>query len=296
MLTLGVPQAVLGLGSNLGARRALFSCARELLLGDARLSLEKSSSLYHTPPLGPPQPDYLNAALLVSFRGDARELLSHCQRVEQLLLRQRRERWGARTLDIDILHWSDGPVCEPGLTIPHPGLTQRAFALAPLLDVLPELTSTFGPQLAALGGAPPISEEFGVPAVRTPSAARSRRELLTWPCLELAELVSAFGTALCASAPSEGRASAVRRFVSPAGPLELALATIEQAVRDALASGFAACQLAITDVSEGTLAGIMIGSETGRALRLPALGFRLESDPSGQRVRVWWTEPSALWP
>src|SRR5690606_36674781 len=60
------------------------------------------------------------------------------------------ERWGGRTIDLDLLWWEGGAVSEPGLTVPHPGLCNRAFALAPLLDVAPELEPSLGPRLAAL--------------------------------------------------------------------------------------------------------------------------------------------------
>ena len=287
-----MPQAVLGLGSNLGARRALFSCARTLLAGDGRLQLLASSPLYHTPPLGPPQPDYLNAALLVHWGGGAGELLAHCQQVELLLRRQRSERWGARTLDVDILHWSGGPISEGGLTVPHPGLLQRSFALGPLLDVLPALSAQLSPQLAALGGAPPHSEPFAPPVTRSAGA------LLTWCTDELPELVSAFGSALCASldAPPPGdlgrsweppAASAVLAFECPDWPLQLTLAGVQQAVRAACGAGFGPQQLAVTDVSEGTLAGIMIGSENVARRSLPELSFLLENGPAGRWLRVW---------
>lgn len=274
-------QAVLGLGSNLGARRALFWCARTLLAGDAKLQLLDSSPLYHTPPLGPPQPDYLNAALLVDWNGGARELLAHCQQVELLLRRQRSERWGARTLDIDILHWDGGPISEDGLTVPHPGLLQRSFALGPLLDVLPALTPQLGPVLAALGGAPPHSEPF------TPPVTQTAEQLLTWCSPELPELVSAFGSALCASVGAPRPASTVRPFACPHQPLERAMAGVQEAVGAAFEAGFSPQQLAVTDVSEGTLAGIMIGSENAACRSLPELGFLLENGPAGRRLRVW---------
>lgn len=286
-----MPQAVLGLGSNLGARRALFACARELTAAEPRLTLLASSPLYHTPPLGPPQPDYLNAALLVDWQGEARELLAHTQRIELLLRRQRNQRWGARTLDIDLLHWSEGALAEEGLTIPHPGLCERAFALAPLLDVLPALAAELAPQLAALGGSPEVSEPF-VPlfAVVRPG------ELLTAALAEPPELVSAFGAALCASLENTALARAVRPFLVASSPLERTLEELEQALRDVCAAGFAARQLAVTDVSEDTLAGIIVGSEICAPRPLPELRFALEKGQLAPSVRVWLAGQSALWP
>jgi 2-amino-4-hydroxy-6-hydroxymethyldihydropteridine diphosphokinase len=141
--------AVLGLGTNLGARRAILEGAIALL-GDRVLA---RSALYVTPPLGPPQPDYLNAAVRVRWDRPIEALLARVQELEASFERQRSVRWGPRTLDVDILYSSAGPVSTPALCVPHPELEQRSFALAPLLDVAPELAS-LAPRLAALGGAP----------------------------------------------------------------------------------------------------------------------------------------------
>lgn len=126
--------AVIGLGSNLGSREAMLRAAIALL----DLEVVATSKLYRTPPLGPPQPEYLNAAVRVRSDRSPEELLAELQRVEKLLGRVRRERWGPRTIDLDFLWWEGGKVDVPGLTVPHPGLLERAFALAPLLDVAPE--------------------------------------------------------------------------------------------------------------------------------------------------------------
>jgi 2-amino-4-hydroxy-6-hydroxymethyldihydropteridine diphosphokinase len=81
--------------------------------------------------------DYLNAALLVSFRGDPEELLDALLAIERALGRERRVRWAARTIDLDVL-WIEGVALEEErLTVPHPRLTERAFAMTPLLDVVP---------------------------------------------------------------------------------------------------------------------------------------------------------------
>ncbi len=94
--------------------------------------------MYETDPVGPSQPDFLNAAVLLDTSLDALDLLQRVLDIERDHGRERRERWGPRTLDLDLL-WSDGsPIQSPGLTLPHPRVVERAFALAPLLDVFPD--------------------------------------------------------------------------------------------------------------------------------------------------------------
>ncbi len=143
--------AVIGLGSNLGSREAMLRAA-VALLGQPVVA---TSRLYRTPAMvlderGPPQPEFLNAAVRVRTELAPLALLREMHRVEAQLGRVRVERWGPRTLDLDLLYWEGGAVDEPGLTVPHPGLGDRAFALAPLLDVAPELDPALGPRLAAL--------------------------------------------------------------------------------------------------------------------------------------------------
>ena len=105
----------------------------------------RRSTLYETAPVGPPQPNYLNAALRVDFRLGARALLERCLEIERAHGRDRaRElRWGPRTLDLDILYIDGEEIEESDLVVPHPRLEERAFALVPLLDVAPELEERF---------------------------------------------------------------------------------------------------------------------------------------------------------
>jgi 2-amino-4-hydroxy-6-hydroxymethyldihydropteridine diphosphokinase len=130
-------RAVIGLGSNVGDRRSNLRAAVEALREVATVLAE--SSVVETKPVGgPPQPDYLNAAALVSFEGSPRALLQSLLAIEARLGRVRAERWGPRTIDLDLL-WIDGVVVsEPDLVVPHPRLTERAFALQPLLEVAPD--------------------------------------------------------------------------------------------------------------------------------------------------------------
>lgn len=143
--------AVIGLGSNLGSREAMLRAAITLL----GLEVVATSRLYRTPaltltPSAAPQPEFLNAAVRVRTELAPLALLGELHRVEAQLGRVRVERWGPRTIDLDFLYWEGGAVDASGLTVPHPGLRDRAFALAPLLDVAPELRASLGPRLAAL--------------------------------------------------------------------------------------------------------------------------------------------------
>jgi 2-amino-4-hydroxy-6-hydroxymethyldihydropteridine diphosphokinase len=128
---------VIGLGANLGSPRIAL---REALSQLARIAeLLCISSLYKTVPVGGPiQPDFLNAAARILYQGSPAELLKHLLELERGAGRLRRERWGPRTLDLDILWLKDTILRAPGLIIPHPRLRERAFALRPLLDVAPE--------------------------------------------------------------------------------------------------------------------------------------------------------------
>src|SRR5262245_2236701 len=127
---------VVGLGANLGERRATLQSAVRGLAGHGRVV--RVSDLYETAAVGPPQPDYLNAAVLLETPLGPQGALSALLALEQAHGRERRERWGPRTLDLDLLCSPGLVLDEPGLALPHPELTRRAFALVPLLDVLPD--------------------------------------------------------------------------------------------------------------------------------------------------------------
>jgi len=127
---------VIGLGANLGDRRQSLRSAVVALTRAGQVI--RLSDLYETAAVGPPQPDYLNAAVLLQSGLAPGALLTVLLEVEQQHGRERREKWGPRTLDLDLL-CSPGLVhTGPGLTLPHPELERRAFALVPLLDVLPD--------------------------------------------------------------------------------------------------------------------------------------------------------------
>jgi len=131
----------LGLGSNLGRRREyLRSVVNQLQQLDG-LSLKAISSLYETEPVGyTDQPLFLNAVVAGSYNGDPVELLRRCLAIEGQLGRERRKRWGPRTVDIDLLLFGRRIIYSPELTVPHPRISQRAFVLCPLLELAPSLT------------------------------------------------------------------------------------------------------------------------------------------------------------
>lgn len=129
-----------GLGSNLAdpvnqVERALAALAR---LPETRC--EAVSPLYRTPPMGPPgQPDYINAVAALSTTLAPHRLLDELQAIEHAHARRRAERWGPRTLDLDILLIGEKVLHDERLTVPHPGLAERAFVLLPLCDIAPDL-------------------------------------------------------------------------------------------------------------------------------------------------------------
>jgi 2-amino-4-hydroxy-6-hydroxymethyldihydropteridine diphosphokinase len=131
--------AFLGLGSNLGDRLTNLQAAVDALQTEPGLRVTASSRVWETVPVGgPPQPDYLNAVIRVETDLSARDLLDVARRVEGRMGRVRKERWGARSLDVDILLYDEEQIDEPELVVPHPRLAQRAFVLLPLLELEPD--------------------------------------------------------------------------------------------------------------------------------------------------------------
>lgn len=132
-------RAFIGLGSNLGDRRAELARAVAGLVeaGD----VTAVSPLYETEPVGGPegQLPYLNVVVELWTSDDARALLDRCRALEAVARRVRAERFGPRTLDADVLLVGDDEIEEPGLSVPHPRMWLRRFVLAPLADLAPEL-------------------------------------------------------------------------------------------------------------------------------------------------------------
>jgi len=132
--------AWLGLGGNIGDPRAAMGEALRRLDEDDAVRVRAVSPLYRTPPWGKlDQPDFLNAVAAVETELSPRALLDLCLAVEAGLKRVRRERWGPRLIDMDILLYGGDEVREPGLDIPHPRMLDRAFVMVPLSDLAPDL-------------------------------------------------------------------------------------------------------------------------------------------------------------
>jgi 2-amino-4-hydroxy-6-hydroxymethyldihydropteridine diphosphokinase len=125
-------KAYLALGSNLGDRLEHLGEALRLLDGTDGVDVVRSSRIYESDPVGPPQPAYLNAVIEVETTRSPRELLEACRAVEDALGRVRAERWGPRTIDVDVLTFDERTVDEPDLQIPHPRMHERGFVLVPL--------------------------------------------------------------------------------------------------------------------------------------------------------------------
>ena len=126
----------IALGSNLGDRDAHLRAAREKLARLSDSALLAASSIEETAPLaGMQQPPYLNQMVLLETRLEPRVLLEALQEIERSEGRQRTERWGARTLDLDIVRFGQRHVKEPGLIIPHPELANRDFWRRELAEI-----------------------------------------------------------------------------------------------------------------------------------------------------------------
>jgi len=163
-------RAFLGLGSNLGDRLANLQSVVDLLDAAQGIRVLRSSRVYETAPVGPPQPDYLNAVVEVDTNLEAKALLEACLNVERRLGRVRGERWGPRSIDVDVLTYGEASIDEPGLTVPHPRMHERAFVLAPLLELVADPPLPGGRRIATLRVAP--GDLAGVRPVAPPLAVR----------------------------------------------------------------------------------------------------------------------------
>ena len=137
--TVAIVLAYVGLGANLGDREGSIRRAVKLLGAADGVEVLSVSTLRETEPWGPvEQPPYLNGAVELETALGPRALLELLLDVERRLGRVRTERWGPRTIDLDLLLHGDGVVEEPGLTLPHPRLHERRFALEPLAELAPD--------------------------------------------------------------------------------------------------------------------------------------------------------------
>jgi 2-amino-4-hydroxy-6-hydroxymethyldihydropteridine diphosphokinase len=138
-----VSRAYLGIGSNLGDRLAHLQAAVDGLASVSGISVVAVSPVYATLPVGGPEQDeFLNAVVAVETRLSARALLGVAHDIEATEQRVRTERWGPRTLDVDILLVGDEEIHETDLEVPHPRMWERGFVMAPLHDIAPELAPT----------------------------------------------------------------------------------------------------------------------------------------------------------
>ena len=155
-------KAFVGLGSNLGDREAMIRMALDDLANLSSTRLVRASSLYDTEPMGEvDQPNFLNAVAQIDTELTARQLLWNLLLIEKRLGRVRTQRWGPRTIDLDLLLYGNLVVEEPDLKVPHPELTRRSFVLVPLVELDPLLVhpvsgETLLSHLSRLTTRPPV--------------------------------------------------------------------------------------------------------------------------------------------
>ncbi len=160
-------RAVLSIGSNLGERLDQLQAAVDALADTPGVRVVAVSPVYETEPVGgPEQPKYLNAVVVVDTTLPPRLLLEHGQAIEDALCRVRTERWGPRTIDVDLVTYEGETSEDPELTLPHPRAHERAFVLAPWHDVDAD---------AALPGRGPVAELLD--AVRDQGVRRTDLQL-----------------------------------------------------------------------------------------------------------------------
>ncbi len=133
--------AFVGFGGNLGDVAATFDKALARLLADGGIRFRESSHVYRTPPWGGiAQPDYLNAVVRLDTTLTPQDLLTRMLAVEAAFGRQRAQeiRWGARTLDLDLLLYGDLRIDDESLQVPHPRFKERAFVVVPMAEIAPD--------------------------------------------------------------------------------------------------------------------------------------------------------------
>ncbi|AFY85899.1 MAG: 2-amino-4-hydroxy-6-hydroxymethyldihydropteridine pyrophosphokinase [Chroococcidiopsis cubana SAG 39.79] len=134
---LPITNCAIALGSNLGDSLAIVEAALATLAEMPEIAIAAKSSWYRTKAVGPPQPDYINGCAVLQVQLSPQELLDILLATEAKFGRVRQERWGARTLDIDLLLYDDLILDTPNLTLPHPRMRERAFVLVPLAEIAP---------------------------------------------------------------------------------------------------------------------------------------------------------------
>lgn len=155
---MAIRTAYLALGANIGDTRENMRKAVKLLDEHEGIRVIKASSLYLTRPVGlSDQPDFLNAVIAVETTLSPRKLLEACLDIEKRMGRRRTIRWGPRVIDIDILLYNGVTLDEDDLKIPHPVMLERAFVLAPLAEIAPDVE--VAPGLAARDAASRVGSE-----------------------------------------------------------------------------------------------------------------------------------------
>ncbi len=144
-------RAYLGLGSNIGDKRAMIRDAVARMHAAPGVSVVRRSGDYRTPPWGDTDQDwFVNASVAVDTSLEPLDLLHACLRIERQLGRQRTRKWGPRMIDIDILDYEGRAVSGAELVLPHPFMLERAFVLVPLAEIAPDLVIAGTPVRAAL--------------------------------------------------------------------------------------------------------------------------------------------------
>jgi|TARA_B110000240_G_C13493345_1_gene450625 2-amino-4-hydroxy-6-hydroxymethyldihydropteridine diphosphokinase len=145
-------EVYIGLGSNLAQPEKQIQAACDKISALTDSLLIKCSSLYQSQPMGPKdQPDYVNAVVLIKTALSPNSLLQHTQLIESQQGRIRKaNRWGPRTLDLDMLLFGKQQINQEHLTVPHCGMKQREFVLYPLFEIAPDLILPCGEKLADL--------------------------------------------------------------------------------------------------------------------------------------------------
>jgi len=164
-------RTVIAMGSNLGDRLDYLQGGLDGLFDTPRITFLAVSPIYETTPVGgPEQPDYLNAVVIAETSMPAQAVLERCLSLEDAYGRVRDERWGPRTLDLDLIIYGDEVTNGPGLTLPHPRAHERAFVLVPWHDADPQ---------AQLPGYGPVADLLA--AVGTDGIARLEGAVLHSP-------------------------------------------------------------------------------------------------------------------
>lgn len=130
-------RSAIALGSNLGDSLTILKDSLNILAQTPGIVLLAHSSWYQTEPVGPPQPDYINGCAVLDVQLTPQELLKTLLRIEAQLGRVRQQRWGPRTVDLDLLLFDDLILETPTLQVPHPRMKERAFVLVPLAEIAP---------------------------------------------------------------------------------------------------------------------------------------------------------------